>query len=105
MRSRLQHPQFEIVGLKYAAVTKAAGLSAGGELHQAGGEGAGTVWWDIDGERDTLLTPDDIAIARCDVPYFEWYSLDDLLNGEAAAPVWYTGLDDARALGHTAQFT
>lgn len=100
----LQHPQFEIVGLEDAAVTKAAGLSAGGELHQAGWEGAGAVWRGIDGERDTLLTPDDIAIAGCDVPYFERYALDDLLNGEAAAPVWYAGLYDACALCHAAKF-
>ena len=102
MRLRLQHAQFELVGLKDTAVTKSAGLSAGGELHQSGGEGAGAVWRGIDGERDTLLTPDDIAIAGCDVPYLEWYALDDLMNGEAAAPVWYAGIDYACALGHAA---
>ena len=100
----LQNSQFELIGLKDTAVTKAAGLSAGGKLHQAGGEGTWAVWRGIDGKRDTLLTLDDIAIAGCDVPYFEWYALDNFLNGKAAAPVWYAGLDDARTLGHAAQF-
>lgn len=100
----LQHAQFELVGLKDTAVSKSAGLSAGGELNQSGWKGTGAVWRGVNGERDTLLTTDDIAIAGRDVPYFEWYALDNLLNGESAMPVGHAGLDDARALGHAAQF-
>ena len=102
--TNLQHTQIEVVCAEDAAVAQAAGLAAGGELDEPGGEGAGAVGWHINGEGDTLFSTDDVAIGGSNIPYLERDALDDLLDGEAAAPVGHAGLDDARALCHAPKF-
>ena len=61
--------EFKVVGSDDAAVTEPAGLTARHELHQSGGIGTGTVWWNIYGESDDLLTTDNVAIAGGDIPH------------------------------------
>ena len=55
------HPQDEIVGAEDATVAEAAGLTAGGEHDQTGGEGSGAVG--IDGDGDALFAADAVAVA------------------------------------------
>lgn len=56
----------EVVSTENATVAQATGLSAGGELYEAGWIGTGTV--DIDGEGDTLFTEDAVSVRGGDVP-------------------------------------
>jgi len=55
--------QDEIVGLENTAITKSAGLTGGCELHQTG------TLIGIDGERDTFLSTDTVAIAGGHIPH------------------------------------
>ena len=68
----------EVIGAEDAAVAKAAGLAAGREHDEAGREGARTV--EVDGEGDTLLASDDIAVGGGDVPDAPGDALDTLLE-------------------------
>ena len=67
VRGVLSYRQDEVVGLEDAAVSQAARLAAGGELHEAGRVGTWTV--DIDGEGDALLTTDAVAVGGGNVPH------------------------------------
>lgn len=70
----VSHGQSEVVGAEDAAVTKFAGLTAGGELHEPGTGG------DIYGESHTLLTTDHVTVACCYIPHAPGYAFENLLD-------------------------
>lgn len=94
--------EFEVICLEDAAVAQSARLSAGGELYQSGRECSGSV--DIDAERDTLLSKDDIAVGGSDVPDAPRYSLLHLLHVVAAISVGHAAWNHSAALRYAAQF-
>lgn len=65
----LLYHQFVVVSPEDAAVTEAANLPAGSELHQSGWVGTWAGGRHIDTEGDALLTADDIAVVGGDVPH------------------------------------
>lgn len=67
----------KVVGLQDAAVAKAACLSALYELNQA------CALIRIDGDGDTLLSPDAVTIAGSDIPYLPRNTLHNLLASSA----------------------
>ena len=71
--------QDEIVGLEDAAVTQAAGLTGGGELHETRGVGTGAVVG-IDGEGDNLFATDHVAIRGGHVPHAPGDALNHFLK-------------------------
>ena len=68
----LLYSQGEVVGLEDAAVAQAAGLTGGCELHEAG------TLVGIDGDGDTLLSPDAVAVAGGHIPDAPRDALEDL---------------------------
>ena len=68
----------EVVRTQDAAVAKATGLTAGGELDQAGGVGAGTT--KLHAERHHFFAGNDVTVRCCHIPDTPRNSFHDFLD-------------------------
>ena len=86
----------KLVGAEDAAVTKAAGLTAGGELHEAG------ALVGIDGESDDLFATDHVAVAGGHIPHAPGDAFKSL--SPYPSPRGRRDFHEARAFGYSTEF-